>query len=70
MINLSKVLDDYYRKYLKVYGVSFHSKMNEEDMEEFYKELFLVGLPMNIVHEIIEQIDEYVKNGDSTNYNK
>lgn len=67
-MNLKRVLDDYYRKKLKVHGLSVSDrKLSEEEIEEFCKEIWLIGLDLKTINEILETIEEYQNNPDSTN---
>lgn len=66
-MNLNKILDDYHKKLLKVHGISIHSNMSESDMEEFNRDIWLVGLSLDQIQEILDIIDESMKMEDSTN---
>lgn len=66
-MNLKKILDNYYQKLLKVNGIYISDRMTKSDMEEFYKDIWAVGIPLEDINEILETIDKYEKEGDSTN---
>lgn len=70
MINLNKILDNYYKKILKINGIYVSDRMSSEDMDEFYKEIWLADIPLDIVNEILDVIDNYTSIDDSTNIYK
>ena len=70
MINLNKILDNYYKKILKINGIYVSDRMSSEDMDEFYKEIWLAYIPLDIVNEILDVIDNYTSSDDSTNIYK
>ena len=57
-MNLRSILNEKQRRLLKIKGIIFHDKMSEEEMEQFEKELWSTNIPIEIIKDILNTIDE------------
>lgn len=61
-MNLKTILNSKQKTILKSNGIIVHSHMTEEEIENFNKEIWSTKIPLEIINDILDTIDEFEKN--------